>query len=136
MRAFSFTAPHVTPEQEREERESLSGARREEIHNELFGFEQQEHRHGKEVTKVPDSALDGIYQAIDKLPLQQKIEYLEARKHTPKLCQTESDPIMFLRCEKFDCEVRFLSGTLRSRRILKLTMKGTFSYHYRQRQLG
>jgi hypothetical protein len=108
MPAFSFTAPHVTPEQEREERENLSDARRREIHNDLFGFEQQQHRHaGKEVPEVSDSALDGIYEAIEKLPLQQKIEYLEARKHAPKLCQTESDPIMFLRCEKFDYEVRF-----------------------------
>ena len=112
MPAFSFTAPHVTPEQEREEEASLSDEMRRKIHNDLYGFEQVQHPNPKEGRPgTADESLVGLYEAIEMLPMQQKKEYMEALKQAPKLVQTESDPIMFLRCENFNCEVRvFIQG--------------------------
>lgn len=107
MPAFSFTAPHVTPEQEREEEASLSDEMRRKIHNDLYGFEQVQHPNPKEGRPgTADESLVGLYEAIEMLPMQQKKEYMEALKQAPNLVQTESDPIMFLRCENFNYEVR------------------------------
>ena len=106
MPAFSFTAPHVTPEQEREEKESLSDERRQEIHNELYGIDQH-HPDRTAAHETPDQILAELDDAINELPTQQTMDYFEAKRLAPRLVfETESDPMMFLQCENFNCEVR------------------------------
>ncbi len=103
MPAFSFTAPHVSPEQERAERESLSDETRQQIHDDMYGVDQE-----KDIEKnsqISEEALEGLFQAIERIPMRQKKEYLEAMDRAPQLVQTESEPRMFLLCEKSNCEV-------------------------------
>lgn len=103
MPAFSFTAPHVTPEQEREEQESLTDEMRQQIHEDMYGSNQT--ALDESAFDASDEALEGLFQAIERLPPRQKKEYMDAMDLVPKLVQEESPPELFLRCEKSDCEV-------------------------------
>lgn len=108
MPAFSFTAPHITPEQEHEEKECLGDEMRQQIQAEMFGVDSlvdHEELTGNVDLAMSDESLDGLEKVIETFPLRQKKEYLEALALVPHLVQTESEPSRFLRCEKGNMEV-------------------------------
>jgi hypothetical protein len=98
MSAFTFTAPTITPEDELEEREALTEEERNIIHEDLHGSEQ-------EVTETDEVLQNGIrllHEALEAIPQEEKLAYLEALEHVPQLVERESKPIIFLRVEKYD----------------------------------
>lgn len=103
MPAFSFTAPHVTLQQEMEERESLSEQMRQEIHNDLYGVEQPDE--WKHPANVTPEMVELLEQAMEELPDRQKKEYVNARERSPKIVHSEADPRLFLRCERLNYKV-------------------------------
>ena len=102
MPVFSFTAPHITPEEERQERESLTPEAAQELEDDLYGlgtdFED-------ETEELIESAMKEVELIIDTFPDAKKKDYLEARNQVPHLIESEANPIKFLRCEKFDSKV-------------------------------
>ena len=109
MPAFSFTAPHITPEQEREEKECLDDEIRQQIQAEMLGISMNQQMVDQEqpfvATAASEEALERLEKVIEKFPLRQKKEFLEAVTMVPHLVQTESEPNRFLRCEKGNVEV-------------------------------
>lgn len=105
MPAFSFTAPHITPEQEREEKECLGDEMRRHIQAEMYGVDSPvDHDQPSVALAMSEESLDGLEKVMEKFPLRQKKEYLEALALAPHLVQTESEPSRFLHCEKGNVE--------------------------------
>jgi hypothetical protein len=101
MPVFSFTAPHITPEEERQERECLSPENRQELLNDLYGIGPEIH----ETDAMIAMKLHELGQAVDAVPVCQKKDFLDARARAPHLVETEANPLKFLRCEKYDAVV-------------------------------
>jgi hypothetical protein len=103
MSAFSFTAPFVTPEQEKEEFNSFSEAEREKIHRDLHGTVEVT---GDEPAEfLPTSfvrALPLLQDALDAIPEGDKADYMEALERAPDLVRRESPSELFLRVETLD----------------------------------
>jgi hypothetical protein len=57
---------------------------------------------GPEGPSLRRKGLDEIKEALAYMPSQEKKSYMEAIERVPSLVATESDPIVFLRCEKFN----------------------------------
>jgi hypothetical protein len=98
MSAFTFTAPIVTEEDEREERAALTDDERERLRKDVYGGEQL-------VTETEEMLQNGtrmIREALLAIPDEEKEAYLEALEIAPLLVERESDPVAFLRCEKYD----------------------------------
>jgi hypothetical protein len=98
MSAFTFTAPIITLQDELEEREALTEEERNVIHEDLHGSEQ-------EVTETDEVLQNGIgllHEALEAIPREKKLAYLEALERAPQLVERESKPIIFLRVEKYD----------------------------------
>jgi hypothetical protein len=103
MSAFSFTAPFVTPEQEKEEFNSFSEAEREKIHRDLHGIAKDTCDESAEL--LPDSlihALPLLQEALDAIREDEKAEYMEALERAPDLVTRESPAELFLRVEALD----------------------------------
>jgi hypothetical protein len=98
MSAFPFSAPIVTPEEEQAEREALSEEERLRIHNEVYGSEVEI----KETDAMVEKAVLLLQEALNEIPDESKQAYLEALERAPLLVERESEPIAFLRCEKYD----------------------------------
>ena len=102
MPGFSFTAPVVTPEEERQEREQLSKEELDEIENDVHGLENDDlvknmkNVHGKEL----------VLEALRQIPTHEKKDVCEAFKRVPNLVEKESSPAAFLRCENNNAMVR------------------------------
>jgi hypothetical protein len=119
MPAFSFTAPRVTPEMERAERESLPDHVWKTILDDLYGLDApsneivpgrsssvcSEGPQQLECPHIPDGAIDQIYLEMIQLPLIQSQDYMDAKANVPHLVEQESGAEAFLRCENFDCQV-------------------------------
>ena len=111
MSAFTFTAPIVTPEDERAEREALSGEDRQRLEEDLFGTStssavdgnDNEHEEGPTDDEM-HNAMVSMQTALDQIPDKEKIEYLEALERAPELVQIESDATKFLLFTKLDAE--------------------------------
>jgi hypothetical protein len=98
MSSFTFTAPVVTEQQEKEEREALSDEERKKLHEDVYGGEQL-------VTETEEMLRNGAWmldEAVLAIPDEEKAAYLEALESAPELVEQESDPVPFLRCEKYD----------------------------------
>jgi hypothetical protein len=98
MSAFSFSAPIVTPDDEQAEREALPEKERQRIREEVYGVEDEM----EETDTMVEKAVLLLQEALDEIPDVEKQTYLEALERAPLLVETESDPIRFLRCEKYD----------------------------------
>mmetsp|Transcript_13731 Transcript_13731/g.23835 ORF Transcript_13731/g.23835 Transcript_13731/m.23835 type:complete len:187 (+) Transcript_13731:185-745(+) len=100
MPVFSFTAPHITPEEEERERSTLSEEMKMELHDDLYG-----HRHDLELLET-DQLVGGklaeFERELSQIPAPLLKDYKEAMERAPELVQTESNPLKFLRCEKYD----------------------------------
>lgn len=98
MSSFSFTAPCITPEEERIERQGLTQAELEEIDRDLFGTDCDV---GEDASLVAD-CIAAMHQVIEGMDDDEKDAYLTALEISPLLVETESNPIKFLRCEQFE----------------------------------
>ena len=130
MPVFSFTAPHITPEEEKLEREQLSDNERQELYNDLCGGESFAND-GQQPVEFKSPVDDGntlitdnndfreelddperLQQLLEemeilirtKIPGARKKDYLDAKQRAPILIETEANPINFLRCEKSSVE--------------------------------
>jgi hypothetical protein len=92
-----FSAPFVTPEEEQAEREALPEEERQRIHEEVYGGEVEIEETGTMV----ENALLLLQEALNEIPAAAKQAYLEATERAPLLVERESDPISFVRCEKY-----------------------------------
>jgi hypothetical protein len=101
MPVFSFTAPHITPEEEKLERDSLSPEMRQEVQNDLYGIGPEIH----ETDEMIAMKVHELEQAVDALPDSKKKDFLDARARAPHLVETEASPLKFLRCEKYNAVV-------------------------------
>jgi hypothetical protein len=99
MPVFSFTAPLISPEDEKREQETLSAETRKEIQDQLYGRENPI----EETPELITERLVQFNQALDKIP--DKRDYVDALRRAPSLVKTESNPIKFLRCEQFEASV-------------------------------
>jgi hypothetical protein len=99
MSAFSFSAPIVTPDDEQAEREALTEEERQRIRKEVYGVEDEMEE--TDSTMVEKAVLL-LQEALHDIPDVEKHAYLEALERAPLLVEKESDPIRFLRCEKYD----------------------------------
>ena len=98
MSAFTFTAPIVTVEDERLELAALTDDERERLRKDVYGGEQL-------VTETEEMLKNGtriLCEALLAIPDEEKAAYLEALEIAPLLVERESDPVAFLRCEKYD----------------------------------
>jgi hypothetical protein len=98
MPAFSFSAPIVTPDDEQAERESLPEEERQRIRKEVYGVEEEM----EETDTMVEKAVLLLQEALHEIADVEKQTYLEALERAPLLVEIESDPIRFLRCEKYD----------------------------------
>jgi hypothetical protein len=98
MPAFPFSAPIVTEEEEKEQREALTDDERQKLHNDVYG--------GEQLVPETDGMLENgvvmLRQALQDIPDDEKVAYLEALEYAPLLVERESNPAAFLRCEKYD----------------------------------
>jgi hypothetical protein len=93
-----LTALVVTPEEEQAEREALTEEERQSIHKEVYGSEDEL----EETDTMVENAVLLLQEALHEIPDAEKQAYLEALERAPLLVERESDPIQFLRCEKYD----------------------------------
>jgi hypothetical protein len=98
MSCFTFTAPEVTEQQEKEEREALTDEERKKLHEDLYGGEQLV----GETEELLQNGTRMLREALLAIPDEEKVAYLEALEIAPLLVERESDPAAFLRCEKYD----------------------------------
>jgi hypothetical protein len=98
MSCFTFTAPIVTEQQEKEEREALTDDERKKLHEDVYGGEEL-------VTETEEMLRNGtrmLRDAVLAIPDAEKVAYLEALEIAPLMVERESDPVAFLRCEHYD----------------------------------
>jgi hypothetical protein len=93
-----LTAPIVTLDDEQAEREALTEDERQTIHKEIYGVEDEI----KETDTMVERAVLILQEALHEIPDEEKQAYLEALERVPLLVERESDPISFIRCEKYD----------------------------------
>ena len=102
MPAFSFTAPQITEEDERREKEALTQEERKRLEDDLYGSNDLDEH--PEMTET--AAAYCLQQAMMQIPAEQKEAYLEALERAPELVAKESPAIAFMRCENYDAAVR------------------------------
>jgi hypothetical protein len=112
---LSATAPQFLPEQERQERETLSEEERAKIYEDLHNGSSEESRHGLETPEMHKQGIEQLTACIEKMSDREKCAYTEAVANAPDLVKQESDPAAFLRCERYNGEVSSrMCGTIRS----------------------
>jgi hypothetical protein len=102
---FSCTAPRWEAKQDDLERASLTEEEKKTIENEIFG--QRGILRETPTMVVRTCAL--MQDAVDLIPDEQKQSYIRALVQCPELVRTESEPLRFLRCERFNAWVRIRS---------------------------
>jgi hypothetical protein len=98
MSSFPFTAPIITEQQEKEEREALTDDERRRLHEDVYGGEQL-------VTETEEMLRNGtqiLRDAVLAIPDAEKVAYLEALEIAPLMVERESAPVAFLRCKNYD----------------------------------
>jgi len=99
MSAFSFTAPFISEEEERAEREAFTEEEKQELHDDLYGG------HNEDLSETDEMIKNGVAllrESLDAIPDNEKEEYLEAKRRTPELVERESPAISYLRYMKYD----------------------------------
>lgn len=98
MSAFTFTAPIITPDDERRERAALPPDILQRYEQEIFGTDKEVH----ETQNMVQNGLLLIQGALDGIPLDEKQAYVEALERVPQLVERESPRIAFLRATHYD----------------------------------
>ena len=101
---FSFTAPQISPEDEEREREALTEQEREQLHHDVFGSSTADCGI-KETPEFVSRAHAMLQQALMEIPVEEKADYLEALERIPTLVASESPPLSFMRCERYNPKV-------------------------------
>jgi hypothetical protein len=99
MSAFSFTAPYISDEEEKAERGALTEDERQAIHHDLYGDADDDLEENESMLQ---DGLLLLQEAIEEIPVEQKLDYLEALGRVPDLVENESSPVAFLRAQRFD----------------------------------
>jgi hypothetical protein len=112
---MSATAPQFLPEQEKQERATLSQEEIAEIEEDIYynwivKFE--------ETPEMKETGVQELQKALDAIAPFEKRALIEACEKVPDLVQRESDPAAFLRSERYNPEVNMLLG--RSTRIPRI----------------
>jgi hypothetical protein len=100
---FTYSAPEMTPEEERVELEQMSPEDHKRVRDDMYGrghFEETEEMRSSGPTKLKD--------ALTCLPAEEKDAYLEALERSPDIVRAETDPMAFLRAEEYCVEVSWL----------------------------
>jgi hypothetical protein len=109
MPGFSFTAPIVTPEEEKRERANLTRKELQALNNDLYGTQDilptPAATKSLSRTLSENEANNRVRKAIDGIPLKEKKEYLKAMEQVPHLVESESSPEAYFRCEKGNATV-------------------------------
>jgi hypothetical protein len=100
---MSATAPEFLPEHESEERETLSQEEIDEIEGDINGVVEFE-----ETPVMNTKGLVELETALKAIKDIKKRAYKEACDKNPELVKKESDPMAFLRCERYNAEVSWL----------------------------
>ena len=103
MFSFSHTAPRITQEQEEKEYADLRPEERDKILDDVYG------RNAEEIAEIntreiSSQELDAFHEALGQIPLNDKMDVVSATIRCPELLYSESDPVLFLRCEGYDPE--------------------------------
>jgi hypothetical protein len=98
--AFSYTAPIISEEEEKAEYDDFTDTERNAIKADIYGHEESFLHETDEMTT--NSLLLMFREAIDCIPNNEKLEYLEAIQRAPEVVERECKPISFLRVESFD----------------------------------
>jgi hypothetical protein len=98
MSTFSVTSPRITEADERKERESMKPEEFAEIEEDVRGTGSVI----KETDEMKVQAVLQLEEAIDMIPDNERIDYLRALELCPELVRTESESILFLRCENYN----------------------------------
>ena len=138
--SFSYTAPAVSPEQEHAELEALTDAERKELERDLHpddaGLASVASSIQAETPEMNARGVAMMFAAVEGMPHADKKAYEEAVRQSPELVERESDPVAFLRCERWDVRAaakRYLSyWTIRKRlfgdqALLPMTLAGAMA---------
>jgi hypothetical protein len=98
---MSATAPQFLPEQEKYERATLSPEEIAEIEEDINGIVKF-----KETEEMKQTGVLGLQKAMEAISNFEKWAYKEACEVAPELVEMESNPVSFLRCERYNAEVR------------------------------
>ena len=111
----SLTAPCFTKQNEQEERESLSPEEAKYLQSEITGIDDT-FIFDYEATHDIEHCVKEVeqYIASDTISAMQKKEYLQALDKCPNLVENETNPIMFLRSENYNIEVRSINTLCQS----------------------
>jgi hypothetical protein len=113
---FTFSAPEMSPEEEREELEQLSTDERQKI---------KDHKYGEgcieETEEMRSSGRSQLKEAMVLLPAEEKDAYLEALKRCPDVVRAETDFIAFIRADEYCIEVNCSFPCLSTIRDLMLS---------------
>jgi hypothetical protein len=100
--ALSCTAPRWDTRQNELEKASLTEEEKKAIENDIFG----KRTILQETPEMVARSCVLMQDAVDLIPDEQKQSYIQALVQCPELVRTESEPLRFLRCEKFNAWVR------------------------------
>jgi hypothetical protein len=100
--AFSCTAPRWETKQDELEKASLTEEEKKAIENDIFG----KRTSLQETPTMVARSCVLMQDAIDLIPDEHKQSYIQALVQCPELVRTESEPLRFLRCERFNTWVR------------------------------
>jgi hypothetical protein len=104
---MSATAPQFLPEQENQERATLSQEEIAEIEEDIYyncilKFE--------ETPEMKETGVQELQKALDAMTPFEKRAHTEACEKVPELVKKETDPLAFLRSERYNPEVNTLLG--------------------------
>ena len=102
MSAFSFTAPHITKEQEKEEYSNFDEEERADIQRDLYGTDTPTTFAEDERPEILPESMTLLQEALEAIPQHEKVDYLQALERVPHLVARESPGESFLRAMQFD----------------------------------
>jgi len=95
---MSYTAPQITEHDLQNEFVSMSEAQAHAAELEKRGLQAIR----RETPEMWRKGLQDLQQALQDMPSREREDYARATQICPDLVQSESDPILFLRCENFN----------------------------------
>jgi hypothetical protein len=104
MYSFSLTAPRVTEDEDREEHEGLSLEEADAVERDLYGSaDPATEKNG--FVETESAQLRGrheLAEAVEMLTLPEKADYLRALSICPGVVEKETNPLYFLRFDRWD----------------------------------
>jgi hypothetical protein len=97
---FAYSAPEMTPKEEKDELEQLSSEDRQRISDDMYGRTRFE-----ETDEMRSSGPLRLKRALSMLPAEEKDAYLEALQRCPDVVRAETDFIAFIRADEYCAEV-------------------------------